>query len=89
VQNTERVLPAGCRLTIDRSTWTPPDVFTWLGGLGDVDVEEMFRVFNMGIGMTFIVRPENASKVQETIRATGIDCWRIGDVQASEKSAEV
>src|SRR6476646_5745632 len=54
-ENLGRILPAGIRVTIDRGSWTVPSVFSWLQQLGDVDEDEMFRVFNMGIGLVLVV----------------------------------
>src|SRR5262249_46961937 len=47
--NLERILPENCRVTIDRSAWKPPAIFSWLSQTGNIDREEMFRVFNMGV----------------------------------------
>lgn len=78
VENIERLLPAGRRLTIDRATWQVPAVCTWLQRLGGIDLEEMFRVFNMGIGLALIVRPEAAGAVQQAVTAGGPGCRPIG-----------
>lgn len=60
-ENTGRVMPEGCQAVIDRSSWNVPGVFAWLQQLGEVEREEMFRVFNMGIGLVFVTRPEAAA----------------------------
>lgn len=78
--NIARLLPAGCGLVIDRKTWTIPAVFGWLQGLGNIDREEMFRVFNMGIGMTFVVRPSAVSHVQSVLKSLGTESWVCGEV---------
>lgn len=82
--NIERILPQDCRLIIDRNAWPTPAVFTWLQGLGDIDREEMFRVFNMGIGFVVLVRPDAAAELQKQLTGLGLDHWRIGDVRAAE-----
>ena len=63
--NIPRVLPDNCDAEIDRSTWSVPPVFTFIEREGRVSHDEMYRVFNMGIGYTIIVR-EN--KVDETMK---------------------
>jgi phosphoribosylformylglycinamidine cyclo-ligase len=83
VDNIERLLPATCRLTIDRSTWTPQPVFGWLQRLGDIDTEEMFRVFNMGIGLALIVRPAAAAAVTNAFAALGANCRPIGAIHGA------
>ncbi|HUQ71408.1 MAG TPA: phosphoribosylformylglycinamidine cyclo-ligase [Planctomycetaceae bacterium] len=82
--NIERILPHDCRLTIDRDTWPTPPVFTWLQGLGDIEREEMFRVFNMGIGFVVIARPDAVAALQKQLTTLGLDHWQIGDVRAAE-----
>ncbi|GAB4148708.1 MAG: phosphoribosylformylglycinamidine cyclo-ligase [Planctomycetaceae bacterium] len=66
-ENIDRVLPEGCRAKIDRSSWEVPAEFQWLQRLGDVETEEMFRVFNMGIGLVLVVRAETAEQIAATI----------------------
>jgi phosphoribosylformylglycinamidine cyclo-ligase len=58
VDNIPRVLPEGCSVQIDRSTWDVPPLFEYFRDKGEVDDREMHRVFNMGIGMVVIV-PES------------------------------
>jgi phosphoribosylformylglycinamidine cyclo-ligase len=64
-ENIDRILPPGCKAVIDRSAWTVPQEFAWLQRIGSVDVEEMFRVFNMGVGLVLAVRRE-AARVRST-----------------------
>jgi phosphoribosylformylglycinamidine cyclo-ligase len=80
VENVERVLPAGRRLKIDRAAWEPPAVFAWLKQLGDVDEEEMFRVFNMGIGYVLVVNPYFVESIQRQLGAHRIESWVIGEI---------
>jgi phosphoribosylformylglycinamidine cyclo-ligase len=82
VDNIERLFPAGCGLRIDRQAWKPAPVFGWLQRLGDIDTEEMFRVFNMGIGLTFIVRPAAADVVTKALQQAGSDLRPIGAIVA-------
>ncbi len=85
--NLERVLPENCRVNIDRRTWEPPAVFSWLARIGNIDREEMFRVFNMGIGFTIVVRPRVADTVQERLARHEIKTWVLGTVEAGERGA--
>ena len=61
-----------------------PAVFPWLQSLGDIDAAEMYRVFNMGIGMVLIVGPLYADHIMAQLARHGIGCWVIGEVQAGE-----
>lgn len=79
--NLARVLPAGTRAVLRRGSWPEPPVFGWLqqaGGLSDV---EMFRVFNMGIGMVAAVTPADAEPALALLAAAGQPAWVIGTVQ--------
>lgn len=76
-ENVDRILPRGCRAIIDRTVWNVPAEFTWLQQLGDVALEEMHRVFNMGIGMVVIARQEAAAALQESL---GEGLAEIGEI---------
>ena len=77
IDNIPRVLPAGLAAEIDRTTWTVPPIFLALQEAGGIHPEEMWRTFNMGIGMVAIVPPEDAARVT---RAAGLPVHRIGRV---------
>jgi phosphoribosylformylglycinamidine cyclo-ligase len=64
--NIPRLLPKGLRAVVDRAAWKVPPVFNYLQQTGGVDREEMYRVFNMGIGFIVIVRPGD---VERALRA--------------------
>jgi phosphoribosylformylglycinamidine cyclo-ligase len=86
--NIERLLPEGCRANINRRSWDVPPEFAWLQGLGNVDREEMFRVFNMGIGFVAIVRAPFADAVRRMLHAAGAPAWLIGEIRAGERGVE-
>ncbi|MCA9031343.1 MAG: phosphoribosylformylglycinamidine cyclo-ligase, partial [Planctomycetaceae bacterium] len=68
--------PKNVSVVVDRSTWQTPAVFDWIQKLGDVEREEMFRVFNMGIGLVLIVRPDQMEAVGNQLTKQG-DAWRV------------
>jgi phosphoribosylformylglycinamidine cyclo-ligase len=76
IDNVPRVLPEGLAATVERSTWSIPPVFTAIQRAGGVHLEEMWRTFNMGVGMVVIVPAD----VPEIAAAAGIPVWRIGEV---------
>ena len=76
IDNVPRVLPEGLAATVERSTWSIPPVFTAIQRAGGVHLEEMWRTFNMGVGMVVIVPPD----VPPIASAAGIPVWRIGEV---------
>jgi phosphoribosylformylglycinamidine cyclo-ligase len=87
-ENMERILPPGISIDIDANAWTAAPVFDWLQKLGNVDRDEMFRVFNMGIGMTLIVSPYYADSVVRMLEQSGHEAMVIGSVKAHEDSTQ-
>jgi phosphoribosylformylglycinamidine cyclo-ligase len=85
-ENLERILPPGVRVSIDRDSWTVPSVFPWLQKLGEVEDDEMFRVFNMGIGLVLMVSPFFAESVRGQLTDLGLDNWIIGRAVAGERA---
>lgn len=81
-ENLPRVFPDGVRARINRKAWTVPPLFHALSQLGQVDREEMFRVFNMGIGLILIVPDEAANTVMARVAALGDQAYRIGEIIA-------
>jgi len=80
VENMPRVLPKGCSVELREGAWRIPPIFLHMQRLGDVPREEMFRVFNMGVGMTLIVSPHSARAILRTLRRCGEDASLIGKV---------
>jgi phosphoribosylformylglycinamidine cyclo-ligase len=66
--NIPRVLPDDCEAVIDRSTWMTPAIFSFIEREGNVDADEMYRVFNMGIGYTIIVREKNVTDTMTILK---------------------
>lgn len=81
LENTERILPKKVDLVFDKASWQVPPLFSWLQKLGNVPEDEMFHVFNMGVGLVFIVNPFYASTVHETAARLKLNSWVIGNVQ--------
>ncbi len=69
VDNVPRMLPTGLDAVIDRSTWRVPPIFRFLQEQGGIDPEEMFRVFNMGIGYVIAVRQKDAATALNALEA--------------------
>jgi phosphoribosylformylglycinamidine cyclo-ligase len=72
IDNLPRILPANCDAMIETKSWKAPAIFQILQQNGDIDPEEMYQVFNMGIGMVAIVAPPHAAKIMATLRAKRI-----------------
>ncbi|NNF43239.1 MAG: phosphoribosylformylglycinamidine cyclo-ligase [Phycisphaerales bacterium] len=80
--NVNRALPDGLDARIRRDAWTVPPIFDVLQKHGDIDDEEMFRVFNMGIGYVLIVRPAFANSILQQLTRSGERPALIGEVVA-------
>lgn len=85
VENVERILPPNRRIEMKKSSWKVPAAFKWLQALGNIDEDEMFRVFNMGIGMVAIVRAEQAKEVQEKLQSIQCPAHVLGKVTEGDK----
>ncbi|HNX52484.1 MAG TPA: phosphoribosylformylglycinamidine cyclo-ligase [Pontiellaceae bacterium] len=81
VDNVPRVLPKTVDAVFDRSTWKTPAIYEFIEKEGDVDHEEMYRVFNMGIGFVLFVRPDDANTALAAIRKAGEKAIIIGRVE--------
>jgi phosphoribosylformylglycinamidine cyclo-ligase len=81
-ENVQRILPSGVDIEFDRYCWAIPPVFNWLKQLGNVDDDEMDRVFNMGIGLVLIVSDFYADSITRMLADMGLESWRIGNVVA-------
>jgi phosphoribosylformylglycinamidine cyclo-ligase len=82
-ENLPRIFPDGVRARINRKAWKIPPVFQALSKLGQVDREEMFRVFNMGIGLIVVVPADSVSAVLAKALAFGDHGWPIGEMTSS------
>ncbi|MCH2129131.1 MAG: phosphoribosylformylglycinamidine cyclo-ligase [Pirellulaceae bacterium] len=86
-ENLQRILPAGVEAQIERGSWDVPPVFPWLQELGEIDDEEMDRVFNMGVGLVLVVSDYFANKICRMLSAMEYETWEIGRIV--EGSGEV
>ena len=78
LENIPRMLPDGLQAVINLDSWNVPALFQWLQRKGNIEKEEMYRVFNMGIGFVAVVKPENIVEIQGKIPEI---TWVIGKLQ--------
>jgi phosphoribosylformylglycinamidine cyclo-ligase len=83
VENIPRILPDGCGVEIQKGSWPNIPVFNVMQSIGDVDDDEMYRAFNMGIGMTFIVSSDDIGAVSGALKDL-TDVYEIGSVVNAE-----
>ena len=79
-ENLPRILPAKINATINLNSWIKHEIFGWIKKRGNVSSPEMLRIFNCGIGMTVIVRPEDVDDTIECLKGSGEDAFLIGHV---------
>ncbi len=79
-ENVERIVPDQVQVRITRNSWDMLPIFPWLQRLGDIDTDEMYRVFNMGIGMVLIVSSYYADAIRRILANQRLASWQIGTV---------
>ncbi|MBI4566855.1 MAG: phosphoribosylformylglycinamidine cyclo-ligase [Planctomycetes bacterium] len=89
VENVPRILPRGLAVRIDRKSWEVPPIFRLIQETGNVERAEMYRVFNMGVGMVVIVPRFNARKVLARLERHGVKGAAIGDVVRGAQNVEI
>jgi len=85
LDNVPRILPAGCKAIIDPEAWPLPPIFSFLEKNGKVSREEMFRTFNMGIGMMALVDNDTVEDVLQQFEAFGETPYIIGEIEATNE----
>ncbi|SDW23075.1 phosphoribosylformylglycinamidine cyclo-ligase [Nitrosomonas communis] len=81
LENIPRILPMGTMAYVNKESWEIPPLFHWLQQQGNVTDEEMFRVFNCGIGMVLVVAPEYAKEAIAVLHDNGETVWQIGHIK--------
>lgn len=79
--NIPRILPEGTTARVNADAWPKLPVFSKLQEWGNVDVKEMYRTFNMGIGMIFVVDPENLAAVKAQLEKQNEAVYEIGRIE--------
>jgi phosphoribosylformylglycinamidine cyclo-ligase len=89
LDNIPRVLPDGLEAHLERRSWNRDPVFEWLQAEGRVADDEMYRVFNCGIGMTVQVAPKDAERAISLLRQAGQPALVIGEVRAGARGVVI
>lgn len=84
VDNLPRIIPSGLGARIDTGSWEIPSLFEVLQREGGVEEREMFRAFNMGVGMVAVTSATDASRVVERLRGAGESAWAAGEIVQGE-----
>ncbi len=89
VDNIPRVLPKNCDVIIRKGSWEMLPIFRLIQAQGGVPENELYQVFNMGIGMTLIIAPDKAAAMLKFIRAQKQAAWQIGEVVRGKGAARI
>jgi phosphoribosylformylglycinamidine cyclo-ligase len=89
VDNIPRVIPDGLEVILERKAWRRDPVFEWLQKAGRVADEEMYRVFNCGIGMTIQVAAQDADRAASILHEAGQEALVIGEVKSGTRGVVI
>ena len=89
VDNIPRVVPDGLEVILERKAWRKEPIFEWLQTEGRVADEEMYRVFNCGIGMTVHVAAADADNAIALLRAAGQEALVIGEIKTGTRGVVI
>ena len=84
-ENIPRSIPARLGADIDRAAIRIPPIFSMIRREGGISERDMFNTFNMGVGMSVVVRAQDADKALEILRENGEDAYLIGEIVAGEE----
>ena len=88
LENIPRVLPANTKAVLDKNSWQLPAVFSWLQEKGNVDLTEMYRTFNCGVGLVICVPAQQQAQALQSLKDSGESAWVIGSVAPAATSDE-
>ena len=80
IENLPRVLPDNCNAVIKKQSWPKHKIFTFLQEKGPVEENEMYRVFNMGVGYVLVVAPDFADSIKAKLEKYGEKVYKIGKI---------
>lgn len=87
--NIPRVLPQGIAVNIDRASWPVAKIFKLIQEKGRISDREMFKAFNMGIGMVLIVKSQSADRIKQKLAKFGFSSWVIGETIKGKKQVRI
>jgi phosphoribosylformylglycinamidine cyclo-ligase len=87
--NVNRMLPADLDAAIELASWTIPNVYVQLQAAAQVGAREMFRTFNMGVGMVIACAPDNVMEVRAAAAAAGTPSWILGAIRPGSGAVQL
>ncbi len=89
LENPPRILPQGLAMELDPSRWEIPPIFPFLQERGEIPEREMFRTFNMGIGMIIVVPPREGVPALDALSRSGYRAWEIGKIIKGKREVKI
>ena len=89
LENIPRVLPENLAAKLDADSWTMPEIFQFLQTGGNIQMNEMYRVFNCGVGMVVVVPQDQCDAAISLLQAQGEKAWCIGEIVAANGGEQV
>ncbi|KDE38425.1 Phosphoribosylformylglycinamidine cyclo-ligase [Nitrincola lacisaponensis] len=83
LENIPRVLPADAKAVLNTDSWALPPVFKWLQQAGNVEMTEMYRTFNCGVGMVIAVPQAHKADALALLNQLGETAWEIGVIETA------
>lgn len=87
-ENIPRILPSGTAVELHKGSWPVLPLFSLMQEIGNVPEAEMFRTFNMGVGMVVICARQNAETIKSHFEALGQPCFSIGNVTSGQQEVK-
>ena len=88
IENIPRILPEDRKALVEPQSWPQPKIFELIQQLGEVEAREMYRTFNMGIGLVLVVEDEVADQVKRAADQAGTKAYLIGEIKAGSGNFE-
>lgn len=88
-ENIPRMLPEGLTAVVNTNPIQTPPIFDFIAKYGNIDTDEMYHTFNMGIGMVFAVGKEDVDSVSDFLRERGEEFVLLGEIKRGEKKIEL
>ena len=88
LENIPRILPGEVSIQIDQKSWPKPPIFSLIQKEGEISDEEMYRTFNMGIGMVLVVRPDKTEKIIVELKRMNFPSYLIGRIIKREQKVK-
>jgi phosphoribosylformylglycinamidine cyclo-ligase len=89
LENIPRILPGGTAVEIRRGSWPVLPIFELIQHIGHIEDAEMYRTFNMGIGMVVICSAAAAGEVRQSLELSGVHIFEIGSVTVGERNVSI